>query len=260
MPQDSPAPPPPPRSRAEVQRALAGAPDDPGPRRRLKIVLVAGPKDHGPGEHDYPAWQKAWSELLAAADETDVTTAWEWPSEEQFRSADVLVFYQLGTWTPQRAADIDPFLARGGGLVSIHFAVRGGPDADGFAERIGLAWRDGHSRFRHGPLELRFRSGHPITRNLEKLHFHDESYWRLTGRPARVDLLADGIEEAEPQPLVWAIQQGRGRVVVSIPGHYSWTFDDPLFRLLLLRSIAWSAREPVDRFNDLVTLGARVAE
>ena len=27
---------------------------------------------------------------------------------------------------------------------------------------------------------------------------------------------------------------------VSIPGHYSWTFDDPLFRVLLLRGIAWT--------------------
>ena len=47
---------------------------------------------------------------------------------------------------------------------------------------------------------------------------------------------------------------------VSIPGHYSWSFDDPLFRVLLLRGIAWSAKEPVDRFNDLVWPGADVAK
>ena len=34
------------------------------------------------------------------------------------------------------------------------------------------------------------------------------------------------------------------------------TFDDPLFRVLLLRGIAWSATEPVDRFNALVWPGA----
>jgi type 1 glutamine amidotransferase len=48
-------------------------------------------------------------------------------------------------------------------------------------------------------------------------------------------------------------------VFVSIPGHYSWTFDDPLFRLLLLRGIAWSAGESVDRFNALALPGARLA-
>ena len=34
----------------------------------------------------------------------------------------------------------------------------------------------------------------------------------------------------------------------------------PLFRLLLLRGIAWTAREPVDRFNELGTMGVRVGE
>jgi type 1 glutamine amidotransferase len=47
-------------------------------------------------------------------------------------------------------------------------------------------------------------------------------------------------------------------VFVSIPGHYSWSFDDPAFRTLLLRGIAWTARRDVDRFNELVTLDARV--
>ena len=61
-----------------------------------------------------------------------------------------------------------------------------------------------------------------------------------------------------PQPTFWTVERGRGRVFVSIPGHYSWTFDDPMFRTLLLRGIAWSARRDVDRFNNLVTLDARV--
>jgi type 1 glutamine amidotransferase len=49
-----------------------------------------------------------------------------------------------------------------------------------------------------------------------------------------------------------------GHVFVSIPGHFAWTFDDPIFRSLLLRGIAWTANEPVDRFNDLILPGARV--
>ena len=52
----------------------------------------------------------------------------------------------------------------------------------------------------------------------------------------------------------------KGRVFVSIPGHYTWTFDDPLFRVLLLRGIAWTAGESVDRFNELATLGARLSD
>ncbi len=67
------------------------------------------------------------------------------------------------------------------------------------------------------------------------------------------------MEEGQPQPLFWTREQGQGRVFVSIPGHYNWTFDDPLFRLLLLRGIAWTAHESVDRLNELITVGARIS-
>jgi putative heme-binding domain-containing protein len=254
--------PPPPRTRAEVRAVLAGAPDPPAKTRPLHIVLVAGRKDHGPGEHDYPAWQKVWKELLSAAKDTRVTTAWDWPQPEDLKSADVLVFYQQGKWTPERARAIDAYLARGGGLVYIHYAVDGGADAPGFAQRIGLAWRGGQSKFRHGPLELGFETGtkHPIGRNFGKVKMVDESYWQLAGDPKRVQLLATAVEDGRAQPLFWTLEPSKGRVFVSIPGHYAWTFDDPLFRILLLRGIAWSAKEPVDRFNDQVLPGARVTD
>ena len=54
---------PPPRSRAEVQAVLAQTPPPEGALRPLRILLVAGPKDHGPGEHDYPAWQRGGAGL-----------------------------------------------------------------------------------------------------------------------------------------------------------------------------------------------------
>jgi type 1 glutamine amidotransferase len=72
--------------------------------------------------------------------------------------------------------------------------------------------------------------------------------------------LATGVEAGQVWPQLWSLERGRGRVFVSIPGHYSWTFDDPLFRVVLLRAIAWAAREPVDRFNELVWPGAEVAK
>jgi len=261
MPDYGPGRPPEPRPRKDIAAVLAGAPAPALPMRPLKLVLIAGRKDHGPGEHDYPAWQKVWKELLALGDRTIIEIADDWPSRAQLESADVMIFYQQGKWTPDRARDVDVFLARGGGLVYIHFAVDGGADAPGFAQRIGLAWQGG-SLFRHGPLDLSFTpaGGHPIARNFEKVHFHDESYWKLTGDPRRISVLATGKEGGEDQPLFWTMQPSKGRVFVSIPGHFAWTFDDPFFRILLLRGIAWTAREPVDRFNDLVLPGARVKD
>jgi putative heme-binding domain-containing protein len=250
------------RSLAEVKAALAGAPDK-VKTRPLHVVLVAGKKDHGVGEHDYPAWQKVWQRLLSMAEDTKVTTANEWPITDDLKSADVLVFYQHGQWTPERAKDIDAFLARGGGLVYVHWAVDGGANAPTFAQRMGLAWGAGaNGKFRHGPLDLGFQTGkkHPIARNFDRLKLDDESYWNLVGDEKAINLIASGVEEGRERPLFWTLEPSKGRVFVSIPGHFAWTFDDPLFRVLLLRGIAWTAKEPVDRFNDLVLPGARIKE
>ncbi|HND53465.1 MAG TPA: ThuA domain-containing protein, partial [Pirellulaceae bacterium] len=243
MPRDGPPQRPAPRKRAEVAAVLAdSAPADSPEWKKeldappLEVVLVAGPKDHGPGEHDYPAWLQAWSELLRAAPRTNVSVASPWPSAEQKERGQVFVFYQQGTWSADRAKDVDGWLARGAGLVYIHYAVDGGSDAAGMADRIGWAWRGGQSKFRHGPLDVAFSTDpHPITRHFTRVHWHDESYWNLVGASRGARLLGTGVEDGAAQPLFWSREQGRGRVFVSIPGHYSWSFDDPLFRILLLR-------------------------
>ncbi len=85
-----------PRTLAEVNAALAGAPNPPAKTRPIRVVLVAGAKDHGKGEHDYPAWLKAWNELLSAGDNIEVATAMEWPAKEEFQKADAIVFFQRG--------------------------------------------------------------------------------------------------------------------------------------------------------------------
>ena len=261
MPRDLAGPRPKPRTVAEVQAVLAGAPEPPAAIRPLRVVLVAGPKDHGPGEHDYPAWQKAWAELLSVGNQVAVATAWEWPGKEEFQKADVLVFYQHGDWNADRAADVDAFLERGGGLVYIHWAVDGRQFGREFAERIGLAALGGVG-FRHGELTLNFQreTEHPVIRNFDSLTLTDETYWKMVGPLTQDRILATAIEEGAAQPQLWTLEPHRGRVFVSIPGHYSWTFDDPLFRVLLLRGIAWTAREPVDRFNELVWPGAAIAK
>jgi type 1 glutamine amidotransferase len=258
--------PPPLRTREEVARLLApsdAATESPDvkPDEPLDIVLVAGPKDHGKGEHDYPAWQQVWQRLLREHANTRVSTAMEFPTAEQIAAADVLVFYQRGSWTEERAAAIDPFLARGGGLVYIHWAVDGRGQQDEMARRIGLSALGGGIRYRHGELHLDFTPGndHPIARNFEHVRWIDESYWRLSGDPAAITVLGTSREDDAAQPQFWVVERGRGRVFVSIPGHYMWTFDDPTFRTLLLRGIAWVGRRDVDRFNELVTLDARIA-
>ncbi len=262
MPLDSPLPAPPLRTQSEVAAVLAGSRgvDELRPLRPLQIVLVDGVKDHGPGEHDYPAWRTAWQELLSSAEAVNVRVVREFPDDELLATADILVFFQKGSFEDPRPDRMDAFLQRGGGAVYIHWAVNGNDKVRDFAKRIGIASWGGRIAFRHGPLTLDIHNqDHPIVRNYQRLQLYDESYWKLTGDPGDVTLLATSVEDGMATPQMWVRDHQPGRVFVSIPGHYSWTFDDPLFRVLLLRGIAWTANEPVDRFNELVFPGARMS-
>ena len=250
-------PTPPARTRAEIAPFLiekSGAPTKP-----LRILLCAGPKDHGVDEHDYPLWIDRWSRLLALSENVTIVTNMGFPSREKLNNADVTVFYSANPgWNSETAKLIDEYQKRGGGLVYLHYGVEGGKDHLALAERIGLAFYA--SAFRHGPMELIFNDkNHPITKGFSRVKFVDESYWAMKGDVKRIHDLADSMEDGEPRPQLWTLEREKGRVFVCIPGHYMWTFDDPLFRVLALRGIAWAGKEEnVDRFSELVTIGARV--
>ena len=251
--------PPVPRLRSDVLARLGQLRQVQPKPRPLRIVLVAGPKDHGPNEHDYPAWQRAWAELLRGAEGVQVVTRWQWPEEDDYATADVIVFYKRMDYRRSEGQRMDRLLARGKGLVFVHWAVHGGEAPEELARRIGLA--SGRPiAYRHGPLVLRSPgpAASPIVRGLERLDLVDESYWNLVRGRSDMQVLLVSHEEGRDRPQVWLVDRRPGRVFVCIPGHYSWTFDDPLYRLLLLRGIAWAAGEPVDRFVDLIWPGARV--
>jgi putative heme-binding domain-containing protein len=262
--------PPPPRTRAEVQAALASPGNhqssivnDKSPRP-VHLALVASKQDHGPGEHDYPTWQTNWTKLLGQAERVAVSTAWKWPSPDQFQKADVLVFYFWNhEWTPERYAALDAFLARGGGLVILHSACIADTEPEPLAERIGLSAQPSRTKYRHGPLDLRIAAppGHALTRGLPaQMHLVDETYWPMIGDTNKVEVLATAEEEGKSWPMLWTFRKGQGRVFGSILGHYSWTYDDPLFRLLVLRGLAWAAGETPERFEPLSTVGVTLQE
>ena len=68
---------------------------------------------------------------------------------------------------------------------------------------------------------------------------------------ARIEVLAAADVDGQSRPLVWTFQKGKGRVFASVMGHYTWTLEDPLFRVLALRAVAWAAGERVERFETL---------
>lgn len=253
--------PPPARSATEARALMPVAVDHPPRRQPLRILLSAGQKDHGLDEHDYPLWLDRWSTLLGLADEVTVTTCTGFPTREQLSAADVTAFYSNNAgWDLGAARRLDEYQQRGGGSVYIHWGIEGHRHPKELADRIGLAFS--FSAFRHGEVDLVFSPApHPITRGLPpRLPLIDETYWKLHGDPAALRILAHSVEESQPQPQIWVKESGPARVVGCLPGHYTWTLDDPIYRLLVLRALAWAARDPdIDRLSELSLVGARLA-
>ena len=246
------------RTREEVRPVLnrltpsAEAPAE----RALRVVLVASKQDHGPGQHDYPAWQTAWANWLGATGtgRLEVSQAWEWPTPAQWRQADVVVFYY---WnhddSAARFADLDAFQSRGGGLVLLHSAVISDRAPEALARRIGLAATPDRVKYRHTPFTLELTPNLPFTRGLpEQLRLLDEPYWPMIGDVARVSVVASVSIDGATRPLIWTTEHGAGRVFASIPGHYAWTLRDPLWRVMILRGVAWVGHRQVDTFTDLI--------
>lgn len=276
----------------EVKRILAQAPkSEHDVAKEMNVVLLADVKDHGPagnGKHDYPLWQKRWALLLGGRDASSerqvnlsgppsqnsdcdqgspgvrVTTARQWPSDTQFQTADVIVAFCYLSWNDERLAQVRQYLEHGGGLVLVHSATwtRPGP-SQSVAEVVGVG---GFQLFRHGPVRLDVSAlSHPICRGLPKVvtFANDETYWPPTPMMDSATVLAtvvegQGVRGSTPeasQPMFWCYEVGKGRVFGSVPGHCCETFDDPLFRIFLLRGISWAAGESPYRLDELILKG-----
>ena len=288
--------PPTPPKRSDVERILAKASDAAkaaGDARLLTVVLLADRKDHGENEHDYPRWQSRWALLLGGAaasadratnlfgpDRIDpaalkgaanvrIVQAQKWPDDEQWKQADLVVAFCYLPWNPERIEQVRQYLQRGGGLVVVHSATWTMPKASpDVAQILGVG---GFTRYRHGSVELELtQAQHPICLGLPAtIRLEDETYWPATPEMdrSRVTVLAGAKEQAEPagaevamQPMFWLYEVGQGRVFGCVPGHYTWTFDDPFFRILVLRGLAWAARTNTYRFDKLVLRSAAVTE
>lgn len=251
---------------------ILGPVDDKVPTRDVKIVWVWGDdENHKPGYHEYGKVKDKFARLFRMVPRVTFEEAKGFPTPEQWQTADLVVFYlQLESLKEHDFEQMDSYLRRGGGMVAIHAAmVLPGQE---LANRFGLAWKSDASRWGVLPdatidpaTPLGIMKGFP-----EKLSLVDEHYWNLLGSVDDITVLATAPggpqgaskEPADPSqldgkawPLFWTKEVSRGRVFGSIPGHNLFTFDDPYFRIILLRGMAWAMRQPVDPFKPLVTAG-----
>ena len=235
----------------------AFAADAPAP---LRVFLRCGPKTHGPGDHDHPAFARDWRPLLNAAGmkvsigDADAKGVQTFPSDEQLTRTDVLIIHRQagGDFKPDEKIRVEKFAARGGSFVVIHAGAVAGNDAsaDFYKDLVGGSWRQKVTKWREGPMELKFvDQQHGITQGIADFGMKDEIYYDMDLRDDIHPLATaptprkkgDGFEA---QTQIWTYEKpGAQRAFVFIPGHTYVNFSRPDVKLLLLRGVAWAGRQ-----------------
>ena len=235
----------------------AFAADAPAP---LRVFLRCGPKSHGPGDHDHPAFARDWRPLLNAAGmkvsigDADAKGVQTFPSDEQLARTDVLIIHRQagGDFKPDEKIRVEKFAARGGSFVVIHAGAVAGNDAsaDFYKDLVGGSWRQKVTKWREGPMELKFvDKQHGITQGIADFSMKDEIYYDMDLR-ADIHPLATAPtprkkgDDFEAQTQIWTYEKpGAQRAFVFIPGHSYVNFSRPDVKLLLLRGVAWAGRQ-----------------
>lgn len=95
---------------------------------------------------------------------------------------------------------------------------------------------------------------HPVTAGLADFSLTSEQYWVLTDDLC--DVLATTTHPAEDwqpwhrpvtSPAVWTRQWGRGRIVVTTPGHSLDVLEGPTVRTIIERGMLWASRTPAEK-------------
>jgi type 1 glutamine amidotransferase len=253
-------------------------------------VAEAGEARYGGGEaqlHQKETHEYAWvmdrfvNTLLPTVPRVTAIPSMYFPNKELWEKADLVVFYfwsraEIEKWDWDYGL-VDAFQKRGGGLIFIHMALMQGTGED-LSKRIGLAWdrrKDGTAwGVLPTPVTLtEAGSKSPIFERFPKtFELPEEFYWRLKGDPAGVTTLMASPAgpaiankplpgppkkedlDGKAWPVMWTTEVEKGRVFCSGAGHNYFTFNDPYFRIILLRAMAWTMRESFDPFKPLVTL------
>jgi len=162
----------------------------------------------------------------------------------------LLHFQNWETPGPGAAAreNLQRFVAKGGGLMSVHFACGAWHgEWPEFQKIVGRVWHGaGPGKAQHdprGPFTVRIVDReHPITRGLADFETTDELYTCLTGE-VPIHLLAQAKSKVDQRehPMAFTREYGKGRVFLTTLGHDVKAFTNACVPQLLRQACAWTA-------------------
>lgn len=248
------------------------------PKRTRKIIFLAGRRSHGYASHEH----RAGCMLLAKAlNESGLNLQTKviniWPEDTSvFDGADVIVsFADGGGGHPfmRHMGEVDALMARGVGLVCLHYAVEvpTGKPGDNFLRWLGGYFETHLSVNPHWTADFKKLPKHAITRGVQPFAINDEWYFHMRFRdgmeavtpilsaiaPQQTMSRKDGphsgnphvraaVAAKEPQHVGWThTRADGGRAFGFTGGHVHWNWGEDNFRKVVLNAICWCAHMDV---------------
>jgi type 1 glutamine amidotransferase len=238
--------------------------DSPDPKL-TKIVLVAGSRSHGPGDHEFFAGTTILMNMLKQTPGVWPVMARDgWPKNENiFKGAKAVVFYMDGRGghpivKNNRMELVQKLIDQKAGFVNLHYAV----DYDKKpGERI-LTWMGGFydaeiSINPHWDAKFEKFPDHPIARGVKPFTIRDEWYYNMrfvpdmkgvtpilrATPPDNTRRTPDSAKHPGREEIVaWAYdRQDGGKGFGFTGGHTHKNWGNENFRRLVVNAILWSA-------------------
>jgi type 1 glutamine amidotransferase len=233
----------------------------------VKRVLLLGqsPDGHPFSTHEYMAGMHILARCLQPAKnvQTIIAKADEPWSEgpELLDGADAaVVFLSEGAkWLSADEARLAAFrrlAERGGGLVVLHWGMgcREAQPIDDFVQLFGACHGGPDRKYKvfEAALEPATKD-HPVLAGIERLHVHDEFYYRLkrvrsaeAGEKDPLTPLLTVTIDGEPQMVAWAWERpDGGRSAGFSGGHFHETWNHEAYRRFMTQAVLWTLKEPV---------------
>lgn len=237
-----------------------------------KIVLIAGPKSHGPvgnGVHDY-GWSVKLIHVMLKNSNVKERVKVEhhlggWPRDPKtLNDADCVMIVSDGRdggkfaeaphlATPERVRFFDALMKRGCGLVTFHFSTFA---PEKYRAEV-LSWNGGYfqweqegmrkwySAIRTVEAEVKLPSPkHPVARGLKPFKVREEFYYNLRlgeGAVAIAEVPDLKGRKEGGDVVAWALQRKKGRGFGTTCGHFYDNWKNDHFRKLMLNGLVWAA-------------------
>lgn len=246
-----------------------------------KVVFVAGPPSHGPGEHEHRAGcllLKACLDKVPGVISVVYSNGWPQNPGAAFSAAATVVIYSDGgaghpLLQDARLNTMEDLMAKDVGLVCLHYAVEPTKEKGElqFLEWLGGCFETDLSVNPVWTADFKVLPVHAITSGVKPFQIRDEWYFFMRFRDGLTGIMPiltavppvstmsrpDGPHEGnpavraavklgEPQHVAWAAERpGGGRAFGFTGGHYHQNWGNNDFRKIVLNAILWTAKAEV---------------